>query len=530
MPDTDKLGFQKQFERFIQSARRITADVGREIEQILKEGRENPLSRDQARTLLSKVVAALQTGGHRRGDTLLVKKLEVDIKTFVENLVDIGEPRPLEPPDSIPSAAPVRVDLIEHKGIKPLPVNPRPFFHGREIGLMGGYVKVTDINLWAENERLEIHLGQFYQQHGRLPDSEELLAIMLSKMPLPGLAEEDQFLILDLARSIANNGVRKPPIIDIKGNLLDGNRRIAACYYILSSNEFSPEQKARAQYVYVWQLTEMATQEERDAVIVSLNFESDCKVAWPVYIRCRRVYQEWLAVVALELERPNATRQAQLKRQISEKFALGPDTSTVNRYIKMAEGAIDFEDYHINVRKIPEFEVKHRANEYIEWFDELAKGKGTKNEGVAYVLEQNPAFKHLVYELMFDNKFQNFRQIRELKRVFENQEASELLEKARKEDNQELAEEHLKNAMSIARTQVVEQRELGANTRIENFVDFLEGLPPKSFRDRVTVKNLQRLLDALKLVEPLVTMMLKERTATELAGVATTIAPKLGEV
>jgi hypothetical protein len=438
----------------------------------------------------------------------------VDIKTFVEKLVDVGPPRPPEPP----VVPPKRVDLIEHKGTKPTPVHPRPFFHGREIALMGGYVRVTDINLWAENERLEIHLGQFQQQNGRLPDAEELLSIMLSQMPLPGLTDEDQFHIIELARSIANNGVRKPPIIDIHGNLLDGNRRIAACYYILGSKEFSAEQKARAQYVYVWQLTEMATQEERDAVIVSLNFESDCKVAWPVYIRCRRVYQEWLAGVALELERPNAQRQAQLKRQISEKFALGPDTGTVNRYIKMAEGAIDFEDYHINIRKVPEFEVKHRANEYIEWFDELAKGKGTKNEGVAYVLEQDPAFKHLVYELMFDNKFQNFRQIRELKRIYDNQEASELLEKARKEDNQEVAEEHLKNAMSIARTQVVEQRELGANTRIENFVEFLEGLPPRSFRDRVTVKNLQRLLDALKLVEPMVTMVMKEKAVAEAAA------------
>jgi hypothetical protein len=523
MPDTETVGFQKQFEGFLQTARRIASDLGREVEKMLQEGRDNPLPREKARALLTKVVEALKKGAHRRGDGVMVKKLEGDIRAVVEELVDIGPPRPADlpasaPPDEEPAA---KIDLVEHRGIKPMPIFPRPCFHQREVALKGGYVKVTDINLWAENERLEIHLGHFQQQHGRHPEPDELLAIMFSKMPLPGLDKEDQFQIVELARSIANNGVRKPPIIDIFGNLLDGNRRIAACYYILGSKEFSTEQKYRAQYVYVWQLPELATQEERDAVIVSLNFESDCKVAWPVYIRCRRVYEEWLAVLNLELERPNAQRQAVLKRQISEKFALGPDTATVSRYIKMAEGAIDFEDYHITERKLPEFEVKHRANEYIEWFDELAKGKGAKSEGVAYVLEQNPVFKHLVYELMYDGKFQNFRQIRELKRIFENQEASELLERARKEPNQEVAEEHLKNAMSIARTQEVEQRQLGANTRIEGFVTFLEGLPSKAFRDLVSAKNLQRLLDALKLVEPIVSTVLKERASAPDAATPT---------
>jgi hypothetical protein len=510
MQDNNKVAVQKEFESFIETARLISAEVGQEVERVLKEGRERPLTRDQARGMLTKVIITLRHNGHRRGDAALFEALEGDIHTLVERLLQVGDPRDAGPATN---GRHNRVELITHKGIKPSPVFPRPFFHTKEVAMTGGYVKVTDIELWNRNERLEIHLGQFQQEHGRPPSSEEQLDIMLSRMPLPGLDKGDQFEIIDLARSIANNGVRKPPIIDIDGTLLDGNRRVAACYFILSNNEFNIDQKQRAQYIYVWQLTEHATQDERDAVIVSLNFESDCKVAWPVYIRCRRVYEEWLAVLALELERPNATRQAQLKRQISEKFALGPDTTTVNRYIKMAEGALDFEDYHINQRKLPEFEVKHRANEYIEWFDELAKG--AKNEGVAYVLEQDPGFKHLVYELMYDGKFQNFRQIRELKRIYENQEASELLERARNEENAEVAEEHLKNAMSIARTKSVEQRELGANTRIESFAEFLEELPPRAFRDRVKTENLKRLLDALKLVEPIVRRVMEERAAAK---------------
>jgi hypothetical protein len=507
MADKVKLKLQREFEGFIKAARRISEEIGEEVELVLNEGRERPLSPGQAKHLLTQVISVLRRNGRRRGDQSLVRALEGDVNALVERLLEASAHRSSGMPSGNGDAK--HLELITHKGIKPTPMHPRPVFHGKEVPVLGGYIKTSDIHLWDQNERLEIHLGQFRQENGRGPDSKELLDIMLSHMPLPGLTEKDQFQIVELARSIASNGVRTPPIIDIYGTLLDGNRRVAACYYILSNDEFGPEQKQRAQYIYVLQLTEHATQEERDAVIVSLNFEDACKLKWPVYVKCRRVHEEWLAMLALELEPPNAQRQAQLKRKVSEKFALGPDTTTVNRYIKMAEGAEDFEDYHINHRKLPVYEVKHRANEYIEWFDELAKG--AKNEGVAYVLEQDPGFKHLVYELMYDGKFQNFRQIRELKRIYENQEANELLKKAREEDNVEVAEEHLKNAMSIARTKSVEQRELGANTRIETFAEFLEELPPKTFRDKVKTENLQRLLAALKLVEPIVSKILQER-------------------
>src|SRR5207244_13582907 len=111
------------------------------------------------------------------------------------------------------------------------PVRPRPVFHGRDVPMNSGFVNTADIGLWDGNARLDIHIGHFRQQHGRGPAPEELLDIMLSRMPLIGLAEKNQFEIIELARSIAINGVRKPPILDTDGTLLDGNRRVAACRY-----------------------------------------------------------------------------------------------------------------------------------------------------------------------------------------------------------------------------------------------------------------------------------------------------------
>jgi hypothetical protein len=304
------------------------------------------------------------------------------------------------------------------------------------------------------------------------------------------------------------NGVRKPPIIDSDGTLLDGNRRVAACYYILNSDEFDSEQKQRVEYLYVWQLSEYATEDERNAVVVALNFEPDCKQDWPEYVKARKVYAEWQAMLAAESRTPGPQRQAALKRELSVRFALGPDTAVVNRYLKMVDWATEFELYQINQNNKDIYEVKHRANRYFQYFDELAKGM--RPGGVAYALEQDEAFKHVVFDLLFDGKFRNWRQIRELKFIYENEEAREALGRARKETDNDIAEEHLENAMALARSQRAEMREVGANTRIEAFVRWLEDLPVKSFRDAIRPENLRRLLKALKLVETNATTILNE--------------------
>jgi len=109
--------------------------------------------------------------------------------------------------------------------------------------------------------------------------------------------------------------------------------------------------------------------------------------------------------------------------------------------------------------------------------------------------------KHLVFDLLFDRKFQNWRQIRELKYIYESEEAREALGRARAEEDAEIAEDHLENAMAIARSQRAEMREVGANTRIEAFVKWLEELPIRAWRDSIKTDNLRRLLRALRLVE-----------------------------
>jgi adenylate kinase family enzyme len=297
--------------------------------------------------------------------------------------------------------------------------------------------------------------------------------------------------------------------LDVDGTLLDGNRRVAGCYYILGCDEFESEQKRRVEYIQVWQLTEHATEDDRNAVVVSLNFESDCKMDWPEYIKARKVYEEWEAMLALEPRSPGRQRQAEMKRELSKKFALGPDTSTINKYLNMVGWVNEFEDYHISDKNRDFYEVQHRTNKYFQYFNEL---KGPTTPGaVAFALNQDEGLKHTVFDLIYDGKLRNAQQIRALRQTFYNQEARELLARARNESDSDLADDYIEDAITIARSQRAETREMGANTRIESFVKWLEEVPPRTFRDLVKSENLQGLVSALKLVEPMVTEILRER-------------------
>ncbi|MFP2925148.1 hypothetical protein ACLESO_08020 [Pyxidicoccus sp. 3LG] len=499
----NKEQLKQEFTRLFEVAQRLAADLGAEVNDMLQDGITRPLEPRQAERLLTRVIEALQakaSKGNASQGFLFGK---------VQDLVEEAMETRRRVKAAIDAAGPMvkvqSVFLLEkHNGILRLPVVPNPVFHEREVPMFGGFIKTTDIKLWGENERLEIHVGQFRAKHGRAPSAEELLQIMLGEVPLEGLEQGDEFEVLQLARSIAANGVRKPPIIDVDGTLLDGNRRVAACYLILNdtTGEFSSQEKKRAEYIYVWQLTPHATNDDRDRVIVSLNFEDDFKKKWPEYIKARKVADEWDAMLQLEPKKPGPKQQAEMKKQLSKKYALGPDTAVVNRYLKMVRWAQEFEDHHVNFRKHDPFAVQHATNRYFQYFDELAKGE--QPGGVAWSLGQDENFKRTVFDLLFDGKIENWRQIRDLKHIYASDEARDVLSKAHREPDQDRAIQLVEDSITVGNTRRPEARTLGVNTRIETFARWLEEVPPRAFRDEVRPENLKLLLRALKLVEPIV--------------------------
>jgi hypothetical protein len=186
-----------------------------------------------------------------------------------------------------------------------------------------------------------------------------------------------------------------------------------------------------------------------------------------------------------------------MKRELASKFAYGFDTAIVTRYIKMIDWASEFEEYHINVKGKDKFEVKHRANEYFQYFDELSKG--TKPGTVAYELGQNDSFKCLVFDLLFEGKFKNWSQIRKLK--FYDQNVLDELTRAREETDQEEAQDIVERVLADVAIRRRELRTIGTDARIETFVKWLKDLPISAFSEDIRPQSLLLLLEALEMVQ-----------------------------
>jgi len=498
---------KKAFASLLMAARELSADAGHIVEEIIRDGMERPLRPEEASALLERACNALRESARRRGDgdtiAILDRETENLITRIEETRAKIMKTNgALDEDMGVHDGESEHVELQSYNGIDPQAVKPNPVFHEREVPVNEGFIRTRDIKLWEENERIDIHLAQFQQSYGRQPTPDELLAIMQGTLSLAGIDEDDQFGIRDLAKSIAVNGVRKPPIIDVDGTLLDGNRRVTACYYILNSDGFTAEERKRAEWLKVWQLTPHATDSDRQSVIVSLNFEPDYKQDWPEYVKAKKIFEDWEAMLALEPRaNPSASRQKEIRRDIARRFALATDE--VSRYINMVKLAAEFEDYHVNDRNKDQYAAKHRAADKFQYFDELNKGKNAG--GVNWCLNQDDAFKGLVFDLLYENKFRDWKRVRDLKYIAINDEAMDVLRQARDQKDVEIAQELVDDAIGIARTARADQRQAGANTRIKTFTEWFADLPVKSFRPgepgAVTRENLAALHNVLKLVE-----------------------------
>src|SRR6266568_353538 len=82
---------QRELEEVIQAAHRASADVGAQVEAVLREGLDHPLSKEETVALLTQVLTTLKRGVEERGDERGKATLSAEIATLVEKVVAARE-------------------------------------------------------------------------------------------------------------------------------------------------------------------------------------------------------------------------------------------------------------------------------------------------------------------------------------------------------------------------------------------------------------------------------------------------------
>ncbi len=442
----------------------LSADYGEAVATAVQAALDEPLDTTRATRLYTRVLHLLRGsggGGLSAADRArIAEEVRAEVATIVASV-----PRP---------TTRGTLKFVEWNGLEERPVLPVPTFNDKPIPMQEGYVLVDDLKLWAGNHRLELHVAEFRERNNREPSDDELVKLMQGAIHLPSLGKTDPFKLSPLAESIARKGVERPPIVTHDGVPKDGNRRIAASLLVLHGKDFTDEQKERARHIRVWRAPMGTTDDQFDAVVVALNFESDHKEEWAEYIKARLVVEQYDARREALRGRVTTADIKRIKTDVAKRF--GIKLPRVTRYIEMVRWAEDFEAFHVTGGRDPA-EVRYKTDEHFQWFYEIDAGKG--EEKLTRKLDTDDQLKKIVYEMMFD-LLDSGAQVRNLHQVIADADAAQMLTKAYEmmhsapEDALELVDE----SIALAKRKSVKRRSVGFDQFLKTMVDRFGATPP----------------------------------------------------
>jgi hypothetical protein len=459
----------------------LSADFGPTVQEALATAKSSPLGPDQAERLYSRVLRILRGDDGTGGS-------DDEIAAEVRQLLSEAAPKRDHPWGSVP--------LVQRNGLTPHQVSPVPLFNNVAVGMWEGYVDVTELDLWKGNHRVELQVAEFNDRYGREPSADELLQLVQGSLHLPSLDKKDPFKIDPLVRSIARKGVERPPILTSDGEPKDGNRRIAAAKYVVSSGEFPADAVDRARWVKVWVAPNGTTPDQFDAVVVALNFEDDLKEKWPEFVKARLVVAEYRKERDGVIGGVTTTRERALKKSVADRFAI--TTNAVTRYIRMVQWAEDFEDYHVHDQGKDASAVRYKADDIFQWFYEIQAGRSA--DKITTQMEEDPELRKVVYDLMFE-VMDSGTQVRGLWKIVADPEAMKQLEEAHgnlERDNKKDALELVKEAVNTADRNTATRKKLGFDSFLRQCVDRLGSAPPDNWRtlDESLLTDLERVFVA----------------------------------
>lgn len=289
---------------------------------------------------------------------------------------------------------------------KPKPLIKQRLYNGRKINVWEGKIKVSSILGWVDNPRIELEKKKFLSQVGdRQLTQDEIFDLMKN---------DPEVKLKELRDDIIKNGLREPLALSFTGKLLDGNRRFFAVKYALAGMPSSNPNRQDLETVDVHVLSEDATEQDEQNVLVEENFSASLKIEWPAYVKAVKVFDAHEEGLSLEeISQKFSWARAKIKETLKIH-------EIIQEFIIFAIADIDPNDESGGGLGLSEQEAETVAARNYQYFNEAQKSFFDP-------LKTDIDFKIQFFKWINQSKFSSFPEVRVAYKAWQHPEAKAAL-------------------------------------------------------------------------------------------------------
>lgn len=344
-------------------------------------------------------------------------------------------------------------------------------YNGQKLMVWEGKVKVSSINGWVDNPRIELARKTLQEKVGERPlTQDEVFELMKT---------DSDVKLKELRDDLIKNGLREPLTLSHDGKILDGNRRYFALKFALDNMAINHPNRSDLESVSAYVLTEGATEEDEQHVLVEENFSPSLKIEWPEFVKARMVVEaseDGLTVdkISKKYDWPKAKVKETLRIY-----------DLINEYLMFAQAPSDAEDEYGGGLGMTEQEAVNEASKKYQFFNEAQKS-------FLEPLKTDIDFKIQFFKWVNQGKFSSFQEVRVAYSAWKHPEA-----KAALMQPEPTAAKSAKAILDY-NTRIVNSTDEVVG-RIDSFAKFLRQMTAQQI-DLLPVQTRKNLKEALDLV------------------------------
>lgn len=342
-------------------------------------------------------------------------------------------------------------------------------FNGRKLMVWDGKVKISSIQGWVDNPRIQLAKKTMKEKVGdRALSQEEVFELMKN---------DSEVKLRQLRDDIIKNGLREPLTLSFDGKLLDGNRRFFAIKYALESIPATDPNKQDLETVEAHVLAENASKEDEQNVLVEENFSASLKIEWPEYVKALMVFDAHESGLGIDdISRRFSWAKSKIKQTLKIHQIL-------SEYIIFATSELDPEDEYGGGFGMTEQDAENEAAKNYQFFNEAQKSFFEQ-------LNTDIDFKIQFFKWIHEGKFSSFQEVRVAYKAWIHPEA-----KAALLQPEPTAAKSAKAILDYNARVVKSQGE--AVGRIDNFAKFLRELTAQQIEviPKLSIDNLKESLE-----------------------------------